>query len=79
MPGGVSTDHEPPQQNLRTLRRLFSIRESAGYLGLSKWKVYDMIKNGILPCITVGRKQLVDKKDLDAFVDNNKEGRNGNS
>ncbi len=33
---------------------LFSVKETAKYLGISKNKVYDLIHSGLLPAIKIG-------------------------
>lgn len=79
--------------------RLLNVDKAAGYLGLSRWSVYDLVKSGVLPVVRIPsvradlgprrtgnpksrrrvlarpdfrqplRKILLDKRDLDAFVD----------
>jgi len=56
-----------------TNRRLFSIEEAAVYLSLSKREVYNMIATRELPAVTHGRRKMLDIRDLDAWIDHNKE------
>ena len=62
----------PPQKPVP--QRLLSVEQAAEYLGLSKWEVYKMIEDGTPPCVRRGKRKLVDKKDLDDWIDKNKEG-----
>ena len=56
-----------------TNRRLFSIEEAAVYLSLSKREVYNMIATRELPAVTHGSRKMLDIRDLDAWIDHNKE------
>lgn len=55
-----------------TANRLRSIEESAAYLSLSKREIYNMIANRALPAVTHGRRKMLDIRDLDAWIDQNK-------
>ncbi|MGD9853259.1 MAG: helix-turn-helix domain-containing protein [Nitrospirales bacterium] len=48
--------------------RLFSERDAAAYLGISYWTVRDLRFRGELPGIKIGRRILIDKQDLDAYI-----------
>ena len=52
--------------------RLRSIEEAAAYLSLSKREIYNMIANRELPVVTRGRRKMLDLKDLDAWIEQNK-------
>jgi hypothetical protein len=66
--------------------RLLSIRQSAEYLGLSYWTTRDYVLAGLLPIVSLPplrpregeqqktslRRVLIDRKDLDAFVESMK-------
>lgn len=63
--------------------RLISLKEAAKYMGLSFWTVRDYVLQGLIPAIQLPalrpregekprqtlRRVLVDRKDLDAFID----------
>ncbi len=49
--------------------RLFSLNRSAEYLGVSYWTIRDYIFRVELPSVKLGRRVLVDVRDLDALVD----------
>ncbi len=52
--------------------RLLGLKSAGGYLSLSYWTVRELVWRGELPSIRVGRRILVDREDLDAFIDRNK-------
>jgi len=49
--------------------RLLSQQEAAIYLGISYWTLRDLIFRGEVPHVKIGRRILVDRLDLDAFLD----------
>ncbi len=53
--------------------RLFSLKRAAEYLGISYWTIRDYIFRGELPSVRLGRRVLVDVRDLDALVEKYKE------
>lgn len=61
--------HNPQGANKK---RLYSLKDAASYLGLSYWSVRDLIHNGTLRYVKVGRRILLDIQDLDRFVEMNK-------
>ncbi len=55
------------------LKRLFSLSEAATYLGRSTWSVRRLIWNGALPQVRAGGRVHVDVRDMDEFIERNKE------
>lgn len=56
--------------------RLVRIKNAAAYLGISTWKLRDLVQQGRLPVLRGEGKYapwLFDVRDLDAFVDREKE------
>ncbi|MDR4468843.1 MAG: helix-turn-helix domain-containing protein [Nitrospira sp.] len=53
-------------------KRLYSLAETAMYLGRSIWSVRRLIWNGELPQVRAGGRVHVDVRDLDAFIEKNK-------
>jgi len=63
--------------------RLLDLKAAATYLGLSYWTVRDLVLAGRLPTVKIPRPRsgdgrsirriLVDRQDLDAFIEHNKE------
>ncbi len=58
--------------NDATNRRLFSIEEGAVYLSLSKREIYNMIANSQLSAVSHGRRKMLDIRDLDQWITQNK-------
>jgi excisionase family DNA binding protein len=54
--------------------RLLSLRDSANYLGAHVWAIRQMVRKREIPYIQIGRKYLIDRMDLDRFVERNKVG-----
>ena len=52
--------------------RLLSQHEAARYLGISYWTVRDLVFRLEIPFIKIGRRVLVDRLDLDAYLDRSK-------
>lgn len=50
-------------------KRLFSVPEAGYYLGRSTWAVREMIYAGKLPFIRDGRRILLDKNDMDDWIE----------
>ena len=53
-------------------KRLYSVSEAAQYLGRSVWSVRELIWNGTLPSVRVGRRVHLDIVDLNRWIDRNK-------
>jgi len=54
--------------------RLLSLKDAAVYLGAHLWAVRQMVRGRELPYVQIGRKHLIDKVDLDKFIETNKIG-----
>ena len=55
--------------------RLYTLRESSDYLGLSIFAIRSLVWRGEIPVVRLpgGRKQYLDRKDLDSLVERGKE------
>jgi excisionase family DNA binding protein len=53
--------------------RLVSYSAAACYLGVSYWTVRTMVLSGEIPHIRAGRRVLVDVRDLDRWIEDNKQ------
>ncbi len=53
-------------------RRLLSQQDAACYLGISYWTIRDLVFRRELPFVKIGRRILVDRVDLDAYLDRSK-------
>lgn len=56
----------PPKQ------RLVSLPQGAAYLGLSLWSVREHVWHGRIPCVRIGRRVLLDLRDLDEVIEQSK-------
>jgi excisionase family DNA binding protein len=56
----------------KPIKRLYSIKEAALYLGRSVWAVREMIWAGKIPFIKDGRRILLDINDMDIWIEGNK-------
>ena len=50
------------------LRRLLDVKGAALYLSVSAWTIRQRIGLGQLPVVRIGRRVLLDRSDLDAWV-----------
>ena len=55
-----------------TNRRLLSIDEGAVYLSLSKREIYNMLTAEKSPSVSHGRRKMLDIRDLDQWIAQNK-------
>ena len=53
--------------------RLLHLRRAASYLGLSYWILRGMLHRGDIPFVRVGRRLLIDVRDLDHWIEEKKE------
>ena len=55
-------------------KRLYTLKEAAGYLGRSVWSMREIIWAGEIPVVRQngGRKIYLDVLDLNVFIDKNK-------
>lgn len=48
--------------------RWLSVKEAAEYARIGKWTVYTAIRSGKLPARQVGHRLLIDRNDLDTWI-----------
>lgn len=60
------------QHSQHTLKRLFSIQEAAIYLGMGVFTVRSLIWAKELDFFRIGRRMLLDRADLDKFIEKHK-------
>ncbi|RJP67897.1 MAG: DNA-binding protein [Candidatus Abyssobacteria bacterium SURF_17] len=53
-------------------QRLYDLKDAATYLGRTVWGVRELIWSGQLPVVRSGRKQFVDVRDMEAYIERNK-------
>jgi excisionase family DNA binding protein len=58
----------------KPLPRLMTLKQASEYLGLTVWAIRERIWNGQIPVIIFpeGRKQYIDRNDLESFIERNK-------
>jgi excisionase family DNA binding protein len=49
--------------------RLFTIKQAAQYLSCAVWQVRTLLWSKEIPHIKLGKKFLIDRDDLDSFID----------
>jgi excisionase family DNA binding protein len=54
--------------------RLLNIKAAASYLGAHAWAVRQMVRSRQLPHVKIGHGYLIDKLDLDRYIERNKIG-----
>jgi len=68
----TTQSYEGKNLNQRLNKRLYSIKESAEYLGRTVWAVREMLWAGKLPYVKDGKRILLDIHDMDTWIDKNK-------
>lgn len=53
--------------------RLLRIPQAAQYLGATNWCVEELVRDGKIPFLTVGKYRVIDIRDLDEWIDAEKE------
>ena len=56
------------------LPRLLPLKQAAEYMGLTVWAMRERIWAGQIPVVQFpgGRKQFIDTRDIEAFIEHNK-------
>ena len=49
-------------------RRLLNVQQAGEYLGLSSKTLYSWIESGRLPYVALGRRRLLDVRELEKFI-----------
>lgn len=55
-------------------RRYLRIAEAAAYLNTTPWQIRTLIWNRAIPYMAIGKRHVLDKRDLDLYVQNAKVG-----
>ncbi len=53
--------------------RLLSYRDASAYMSLSYWSLRELVLNGEIPHLKFGKKVLIDRIDLDDWIETRKE------
>lgn len=59
-------------------RRLLSIKDAARCLGVGERQVWALLARGEMASVKIGRRRLIDARDLDAFIERCKEAARAN-
>ena len=57
--------------------RLFSRQQAAAYLGISLTGLKSLLVSGAFPMLKIGSRTLIDRDDIDDFIDGQKNGGKG--
>jgi hypothetical protein len=68
----VLRDGHGLSQPLPVPKRLYSLKEASIYLGRTLWGVRELVWAGKLPIVRTGKRQFVDLRDMDRFIEQNK-------
>ena len=49
--------------------RLLTVKDLANYLGCTVWAARVLLWSNEIPHLVIGRRHLVDRKDVDAYID----------
>jgi excisionase family DNA binding protein len=61
-----------PAERSESLRRLLSVKEAGTVLGLGQWRVRTLVWRMEIPFVRIGRRIMIDIKDLENFIQANK-------
>ena len=53
-------------------KRLYTISESAEYLGRTEWAVRHLVWKGLLPAVRIDKRVQIDVRDLDLLISHSK-------
>jgi len=59
--------------NVLPAPRLLDYKAAGAYLSLSYWSLRELVLNGEIPCVKFRTKVLIDRRDLDDWIEANKE------
>lgn len=51
-------------------KRTYNALEVAAMLGISKSKVYDLVRQGVIPSLKLGSRVVIPKQKFDEWLDN---------
>jgi excisionase family DNA binding protein len=73
MPNATELDQHPADSRLEGGRRLLSLAEARARTSLGRTYLWELTRSGQLPTVRIGRRVLIDERDLDAFIDAHRE------
>lgn len=66
------TTDSAPETFLPVPRRGLTIQQAADYSGYTVWGIRSLLWERRIPFLKAGRRFIIDRADLDAFIENNK-------
>jgi len=70
--GKKSAKEDKESRLSKVPKRLFTLEEAGKYLGRTIWGVREMIYSGKIPCVRIDYRIMLDIRDLDRMVEQNK-------
>src|SRR6266404_3726727 len=65
------SENKVQPQNIE--RRLLTMARAGQIIGYSTVYVNELCRKGLLPCVRLGRKRLIDSRDLEQLIERSKE------
>jgi len=69
MPAPASTERSVP---VCIIPRLLTILDASKYLSTTTWQIEELLRNNVIPSFILGQRRVIDRLDLDRFVDQKK-------
>jgi excisionase family DNA binding protein len=60
--------HQPQTRGAKTLPRLLAIKQAIYELGISRTAIYELIEDGKLKTVKIGRRRLVPLEAIEEFI-----------
>ena len=71
--GGLEHGTSDGTSNVPMEPRLLDYKTAGAYMSLSYWSLREMVLNGEIPHLKFGKKVLIDRRDLDDWIESQKE------
>ena len=69
MPAPASTERSVP---VCIIPRTMTILDASKYLSTTTWQIEELLRKNIVPSFILGQRRVIDRLDLDRFVDQRK-------
>ena len=70
---GLQSSTVDKRTNGLSMPRLLDYKSAGQYLSLSYWSLRELVLNGEIPHVRFGKKVLIDRIDLDDWIETHKE------
>ena len=71
--GIANTEDKSRTSDTQTVARLLDYKSAAAYMSLSYWSLREMVLDGQVGHVKYGKKVLLDRQDLDYWIEEHKE------